>query len=122
MVDIQQLAESAFEQKGLEMRSARSSGRAARGLVVGVVGVLGSATLLLPPIAAATTPAGHPVTYRAIGNLARIPFGDHVIGRVPAGRWGEPKDLAGAAVFLASAASDYVHGSILTVDGGWMAR
>lgn len=43
-------------------------------------------------------------------------------GRIPAGRWGEPEDLAGAAVFLASAASDYVSGHILVVDGGWRAR
>ncbi|HLZ59510.1 MAG TPA: 2-dehydro-3-deoxy-D-gluconate 5-dehydrogenase KduD [Ktedonosporobacter sp.] len=42
--------------------------------------------------------------------------------RIPAGRWGEPADLGGAAVFLASAASDYVHGQMLIVDGGWMAR
>ncbi|MDW8481587.1 MAG: SDR family oxidoreductase [Meiothermus sp.] len=40
----------------------------------------------------------------------------------PAGRWGEPADLVGAAVFLASPASDYVNGHILVVDGGWMAR
>ena len=45
-----------------------------------------------------------------------------VLGRIPAGRWGRPKDLAGAAVFLASAASDYVHGTIIPVDGGWLAR
>ena len=45
-----------------------------------------------------------------------------ILGRIPAGRWGEPSDLAGAAVFLASAASDYVHGVILPVDGGWQAR
>jgi 2-deoxy-D-gluconate 3-dehydrogenase len=45
-----------------------------------------------------------------------------VLGRVPAGRWGEPADLGGAAVFLASAASDYVHGIVLPVDGGWLAR
>jgi 2-deoxy-D-gluconate 3-dehydrogenase len=45
-----------------------------------------------------------------------------ILARIPAGRWGEPEDLGGAALFLASAASDYVHGSILTVDGGWMAR
>jgi len=45
-----------------------------------------------------------------------------IIGRIPAGRWGDPSDLAGAAVFLASDASAYVHGTILTVDGGWMAR
>lgn len=42
--------------------------------------------------------------------------------RIPAGRWGEPHDLAGTAVFLASAASDYVNGHVLVVDGGWMAR
>jgi 2-deoxy-D-gluconate 3-dehydrogenase len=42
--------------------------------------------------------------------------------RIPAGRWGTPADLAGAAVFLASAASDYVNGHILVVDGGWLAR
>jgi 2-dehydro-3-deoxy-D-gluconate 5-dehydrogenase len=45
-----------------------------------------------------------------------------IVGRIPAGRWGEPDDLAGAAVFLASSASDYVHGVILPVDGGWLAR
>lgn len=45
-----------------------------------------------------------------------------ILARIPAGRWGEPEDLAGAAVFLASAASDYVNGEVLVVDGGWMAR
>lgn len=45
-----------------------------------------------------------------------------ILERIPAGRWGSTTDLAGAAVFLASAASDYVHGHILVVDGGWMAR
>lgn len=45
-----------------------------------------------------------------------------ILERIPAGRWGEPEDLAGAAVFLSSAASDYVHGHILIVDGGWMGR
>jgi 2-dehydro-3-deoxy-D-gluconate 5-dehydrogenase len=45
-----------------------------------------------------------------------------ILGRIPAGRWGKPSDLGGAAVFLASAASDYVHGTILPVDGGWLAR
>jgi 2-deoxy-D-gluconate 3-dehydrogenase len=42
--------------------------------------------------------------------------------RIPAGRWGNSADLGGAAVFLASSASDYVHGQVLVVDGGWMAR
>lgn len=45
-----------------------------------------------------------------------------ILARIPAGRWGNPSDLAGAAVFLASDAAAYVHGTILTVDGGWMAR
>jgi len=47
---------------------------------------------------------------------------DEILGRIPAGRWGVPDDLAGPAVFLASAASDYVHGHTLAVDGGWLAR
>ena len=45
-----------------------------------------------------------------------------ILARIPAGRWGEPADLAGAVVYLASPASDYVSGTILTVDGGWMGR
>jgi 2-deoxy-D-gluconate 3-dehydrogenase len=45
-----------------------------------------------------------------------------ILDRIPAGRWGKPEDLAGAAVFLASPASDYVNGEVLVVDGGWMAR
>ncbi len=45
-----------------------------------------------------------------------------ILERIPANRWGEPEDLVGAAIFLASAASDYLHGHILVVDGGWMAR
>ncbi|GIH92007.1 SDR family oxidoreductase [Planobispora siamensis] len=43
-------------------------------------------------------------------------------GRIPAGRWGVPEDIVGAAVFLASGASDYVNGHVLAVDGGWLAR
>jgi 2-deoxy-D-gluconate 3-dehydrogenase len=45
-----------------------------------------------------------------------------ILDRIPAGRWGAPDDLAGAAVFLASRASDYVNGHVLVVDGGWLAR
>jgi 2-deoxy-D-gluconate 3-dehydrogenase len=45
-----------------------------------------------------------------------------ILSRIPAGRWGQPADFKGPIVFLASAASDYVHGTILTVDGGWMGR
>jgi 2-deoxy-D-gluconate 3-dehydrogenase len=45
-----------------------------------------------------------------------------IVARIPAGRWGQADDLVGAAVFLASAASDYVHGTIVPVDGGWLGR
>jgi 2-deoxy-D-gluconate 3-dehydrogenase len=45
-----------------------------------------------------------------------------ISARIPAGRWGAPSDLAGAVVYLASAASQYMNGHVLVVDGGWMAR
>jgi 2-dehydro-3-deoxy-D-gluconate 5-dehydrogenase len=45
-----------------------------------------------------------------------------ILGRIPAGRWGRPSDLGGAAVFLSSSAADYVHGTVIAVDGGWLAR
>ena len=45
-----------------------------------------------------------------------------ILDRIPAGRWGTPQDIAGAAVFLSSSAADYVNGHVLVVDGGWMAR
>ena len=47
---------------------------------------------------------------------------EQILARIPAGRWGEAEDLKGAAVFLASSASDFVHGHVLVVDGGWMGR
>jgi len=64
--------------------------------------------------------------YIATNNTAALQ-GDEIrnrqiLERIPAGRWGKPDDLAGAAVFLASSASDYVQGHILAVDGGWLAR
>jgi 2-deoxy-D-gluconate 3-dehydrogenase len=45
-----------------------------------------------------------------------------ILDRIPAGRWGTPEDLQGAAVFLASKASDYMQGYTIAVDGGWLAR
>ena len=45
-----------------------------------------------------------------------------ILARIPAGHWGKPEEIGGAAVFLASAAADYVHGVVLPVDGGWLAR
>jgi 2-deoxy-D-gluconate 3-dehydrogenase len=64
--------------------------------------------------------------YFATNNTAALQADEtrnrQILERIPAGRWGDPGDLAGAAVFLASAASDYVQGVILPVDGGWLAR
>ena len=45
-----------------------------------------------------------------------------ILSRIPAGRWGTPEDLSGPLVFLCSPAADYIHGTVLTVDGGWMGR
>jgi 2-deoxy-D-gluconate 3-dehydrogenase len=64
--------------------------------------------------------------YMATDNTAALrndPTRSRQIGeRIPAGRWGTPDDLVGPVVFLASRASDYVHGHVLVVDGGWMGR
>jgi 2-deoxy-D-gluconate 3-dehydrogenase len=64
--------------------------------------------------------------YVATNNTAALQADElrnrQILDRIPAGRWGKPSDLAGAVVFLASDASDYVQGHILAVDGGWLAR
>ena len=64
--------------------------------------------------------------YMATNNTAPLRADEtrnrQILERIPAGRWGEPEDLAGAVVFLSSAASDYLQGHIMVVDGGWMAR
>lgn len=64
--------------------------------------------------------------YMATDNTAQLRAdqkrNEEILGRIPAGRWGTPDDLQGAAVFLASAASDYVNGYTIAVDGGWLAR
>ena len=64
--------------------------------------------------------------YVATNNTAALQADENrnrdILARIPAGRWAKPEDIAGAAVFLASAAADYVHGAIIAVDGGWLAR
>jgi 2-dehydro-3-deoxy-D-gluconate 5-dehydrogenase len=60
---------------------------------------------------------------RATEALQKDPVRDKaIVDRIPAGRWGKPSELGGMAVFLASSASDYCHGSIYPVDGGWLSR
>ncbi len=64
--------------------------------------------------------------YMATDNTAMLRADEkrssEILGRIPAGRWGDPSDLGGAAVVLASRASDYVNGAVIPVDGGWLAR
>jgi NAD(P)-dependent dehydrogenase (short-subunit alcohol dehydrogenase family) len=64
--------------------------------------------------------------YIATNNTAALQADEvrnrQIMERIPTGRWGKPEDIAGAAVFLASPASDYVTGHVLAVDGGWLAR
>ena len=64
--------------------------------------------------------------YMATNNTAQLRADEQrsseILGRIPAGRWGEPADVAGPAVFLASAAADYINGYTIAVDGGWLAR
>jgi 2-deoxy-D-gluconate 3-dehydrogenase len=54
-----------------------------------------------------------------VGNPDREPL---ILSRIPAGRWGQPADLKGTTIFLASAASDYLHGALIPVDGGYLGR
>lgn len=64
--------------------------------------------------------------YMATDNTAALRADEkrshQILERIPAGRWGNPEDITGAAVFLASSASDYIHGHLIVVDGGWMGR
>ena len=65
---------------------------------------------------------GYIATNNTAALQADVKRNAEILARIPSGRWGDPKDLGGAAVFLASSAADYVQGIVLPVDGGWLAR
>lgn len=65
---------------------------------------------------------GYIATNNTAALRADVDRNRQIAERIPAGRWGEPADIGGAAVFLASAAAKYIHGHVLAVDGGWLAR
>jgi 2-dehydro-3-deoxy-D-gluconate 5-dehydrogenase len=65
---------------------------------------------------------GYFATNNTVALQADVKRNAEILARIPAGRWGDPRDLGGAAVFLASNASNYVQGVVLPVDGGWLAR
>jgi len=100
-------------------------------LIPGYVASKGAVAQLTKALASEWAPLGVNVNaiapgYMATDNTAPLRAdpvrSTAILGRIPAGRWGEPSDLGGAAVFLASEASNYVHGHILAVDGGWLCR
>ena len=65
---------------------------------------------------------GYIETNNTVALRADVERNAAILSRIPVGRWGQPDDLKGTAVFLASAASDYMHGATIPVDGGWLAR
>lgn len=65
---------------------------------------------------------GYMATDNTAALRADVKRNQSILDRIPAGRWGESSDLVGAAIYLASPASSYVHGSVLAVDGGWLSR
>lgn len=65
---------------------------------------------------------GYFATNNTVALRADAQRNKEILSRIPAGRWGDPAELGGVAVFLASSAADYVHGAMIAVDGGWLAR
>jgi 2-dehydro-3-deoxy-D-gluconate 5-dehydrogenase len=85
-------------------------------------GVAGLTKILANEWAGSGIAPGYFATNNTAALQADVKRNAEILGRIPAGRWGNPADLGGAAVFLASSASNYVQGITLPVDGGWLAR
>jgi 2-deoxy-D-gluconate 3-dehydrogenase len=130
----------------LAQAAARAMVRRGRGKIINVASLLSfQGGILVPPYTAAKSglmgltralanewaPLGVNVNaivpgYMETDNTAALRADEKrntaILARIPAGRWGDPDDLKGAVVFLASSASDYMHGAAITIDGGWLGR
>ena len=104
-------------QGGVRVVSYTSSKSALAGLTKAMANELGLAGINVNAIAPGYMATDNTEALRADPARSRS-----ILERIPAGRWGESDDLQGAVVFLASAASDYMHGHLLAIDGGWLAR
>jgi 2-deoxy-D-gluconate 3-dehydrogenase len=104
-------------QGGIRVPSYTSSKSAVQGLTRLMANELASKGLNVNAIAPGYMATDNTAQLRADADRNKA-----ILDRIPAGRWGEPSDLMGTAVFLASAASDYVNGYTIAVDGGWLAR
>ena len=104
-------------QGGLRVASYAASKHAVAGLTRALANEWAAAGVQVNAIAPGYVETDNTAPLRADAERRR-----GIDGRIPAGRWGRPEDLVGAAVFLASGASDYVNGHVLVVDGGWLAR
>ncbi len=104
-------------QGGIRVPSYTSSKSAVKGLTMAMANELGQYGINVNAIA-----PGYMATDNTAALRADEKRNKEIVDRIPAGRWGTPEDLAGACVFLASKASDYINGYTIAVDGGWLSR
>lgn len=104
-------------QGGIRVPSYTSSKSAVKGLTMALANEWAKYNINVNAIAPGYMATNNTAALRADANRSEA-----ILDRIPAGRWGTPDDIMGAAVFLASSASDYVNGFTIAVDGGWLAR